>query len=125
AVPFGTSTTFVSITAAIANGDTNFRARRLAIDGTTMAVANFPWVTDTNKIVVYSIAAGAPVRTQTITAPSNTRDLVLRNNALYVAAAGSALYAYDLSTNPATVKTVNPSCTDSTGVAVDGAYLYL
>ncbi|MEA2163765.1 MAG: large repetitive protein [Thermoanaerobaculia bacterium] len=122
-VPFGSSAPFVPITAAMANGDGNFRARHIAIEGTTLAAVNYPiGGTDTNKLLIFDIAGATPVRTQTINVPVNTRDVAVKNGVAYVA--GGNLYAYDLSTNPAGQTSAGVSCGDSYSVAVDGPYAF-
>ena len=122
-VPFGSSAVFTPITAAMANGDGNFRARHIAIEGTTLAAVNYPTGgTDTNKLLLFDIAGATPVRTQTINVPVNTRDVAVKNGVAYVA--GGSLYAYDLSTNPAGQTSAGVSCGDSYSVAVDGVYAY-
>src|SRR5439155_319973 len=120
-VPFGSSASIVPITAAMANNDGNFRARHIAIEGTTLAAVNYPISgTDTNKLVIFNIASGTPVWTQTITVPQATRDVTVKNNVAYVAASG-ALYAYDLSVNPAARQSAGSDCGETYSVAVDGA----
>jgi hypothetical protein len=108
--------------------DTNFRARRLAFDNTTLLVQNYPDSTDTNKVAVFDLSGATPSRQQTITAPTNTRDAAVRNNIAYIAAAGANLHVYDLSTNPATLTASISSsigCNDARSVAVDGNYVFL
>jgi hypothetical protein len=123
-VPFGSSAAIVPITAAMANGDTGFRARHMAIEGTKLAVVNYPIVApDTNKLVVFDIAGGAPVFSQAMSVPNNTRDVAVKNGVAYTP--GGSLYAYDLSVNPATRQQGALSCGDSYSVAVDGVYAYV
>ncbi|MEA2238632.1 MAG: hypothetical protein QOC81_3356 [Thermoanaerobaculia bacterium] len=122
-VPFGASAMFVPITAAMANGDANFRARHIAIEGTTLAAVNIPsGGTDTNKLLIFDIAGATPTLSQAITVPASTRDVAVKNGVAYVASAN--LYAYDLSLNPAPQQSAPVSCGDSYSVAVDGVYAY-
>jgi hypothetical protein len=102
--------------------DGNFHARRLAFDGNKLVAQNYPYLVDTNKVLVFDLSSGSPVWTQTITVPVNTRDITVKNNIAYVA--GGSVYAYDLSVNPATQGQASVSCGDSYSVAADGAYLY-
>jgi hypothetical protein len=123
AVPFGASAALVPVTAAMANGDTNFRVRHIAIEGTTLASINYPTGgTDSSKLLIFNIAGSAPSLVQAITVPANLRDVAVKNGVAYVT--GGALYAYDLSTNPATQLSAAVSCGDSYSVAVDGVYAY-
>jgi hypothetical protein len=109
--------------------DTNFNARRLAFDNTTLLVQNYPVTnsTDSNKIAVFDLSGAAPSRLQTITAPTNTRDAAVRNGIAYIAAAGANLHVYDLSTNPATrtASATGTGCNDAKSAAVDGNYVFV
>jgi hypothetical protein len=99
-VPFGSSTTLVPVTAGMANGDANFRARHIAVDGTTLAAVCYPEAFDSNKLLIFNIASGTPVFSQAISAPNNLRDVAVKDNVVFVASPW--LWVYDLSTNPAT-----------------------
>jgi hypothetical protein len=123
-VPFGSSVAIVPISGAMANGDTNFRARHMAIEGTKLAVVNYPLDgTNTNRLLVFDVAGAAPVLSQTVNVPNNTRDVAVKNGVAYTP--GGNLFAYDLSVNPATRQDGGLSCGDSYSVAVDGVYAYV
>jgi hypothetical protein len=104
--------------------DSNFRTRRIATEGTTLAAVTYPYVFDTNKLEIFSIASGTPVWSQTINNSANTRDVVVKNNVAYVAGGGN-LRAWDLSVTPATVTAPGQDCGDASSVAVDGTHAYV
>src|SRR5205823_12520889 len=93
-VPFGSGTTYIPITTANANNDSRFRARHMAIDGSTLAVVNYLDTFDSNQLLVFSTAGGTPVLSQSINTPPNTRDVAVRNQLVYVATV--EFYVYDL-----------------------------
>jgi hypothetical protein len=118
-VPFGA---VVQVPAIAPAGDNNFHARRMAIEGTTLAAVNYPYGTDTNKLLIFDISGSTPVLSQTIPVPVNTRDVAVKNGVAYVT--GGNLYAYDLSKNPATQNSAGVSCGDTYSLALDGVFAY-
>src|SRR5205823_14989714 len=101
-----------------------FRARRLAIDGTRLATATYPAEGfDSNKIALFDVSGTTPVFLQTITHPNNVRDIVIKNDVLYVAA--GSFYAYDLTATPPAGVSASAPCGNAYAVAVDGSYAYL
>src|SRR6185436_6977618 len=106
------------ITAAMANGDTGFRARHMAIEGSTLAAISYPEVFDSNRLLIFNIAGGTPTLTQAISTPNNLRDVAVKGNVAFVASPW--MWAYDLSTNPATrVGQLDTGCGDAYSVVVD------
>ncbi|HEV2719297.1 MAG TPA: hypothetical protein VG323_04700, partial [Thermoanaerobaculia bacterium] len=124
-VPFGSGSSLTALPATLI-GDSAFRARRLALDGTWMTVQNFPASGfESTRLAVLDMTSGTPVYKQTIILSGNARDLTMRNGVAYSSDTNYHINVVDMTVSPATATTAgNFVCSNGWSVLVDGTYAY-
>jgi hypothetical protein len=122
-VPFGSSTTILN-TIPLVN-DSNYRARRIASDGTYVGTIMYPISWDSGRMLLFSLTSGTPVFSQNIQLLSGARDITIRNGTAYVPDGNFGFEAVDLTTNPATIKKASLDCSNAWGVGLDGNYAFV
>ncbi|HEV2718851.1 MAG TPA: Ig-like domain-containing protein, partial [Thermoanaerobaculia bacterium] len=125
-VPFSSSSSLTTLPATT-TGDSSFRARRLALDGTWMTVQNFPATGfESNRLAVLDMTSGTPVYKQTITLSGSARDVTMRNGVAYSTDTNYRINVVDMTVSPATATTAgNFLCSNGWSVLVDGTYAFV
>jgi hypothetical protein len=120
-VPFGTVVS--APTQANAN-DSNFRSRRIGVEGNTLVVGSDNYIFDSATALVYDLSSGLPSFVQRLSASANVRAIAVQNGVAYVVTT-SSLNAFDLSANPAPRVTVGHDCSNAYSITIAGARAYV